>query len=272
MVGSLQPSSKPVYPEDPYQLIDVYYGCFDSTEVRRDLAISIIKHAGLPGTRPVTLLDLGCGTGCITVAYAAFCEKVFGVDLHPRAIELTRQRKEIHGASNVEVLRADWANACDIFPRESFDVAVCWGNSLGYTASWLKPRIDVGWSGAKIESTLAGVYAVLRKGGAFVVQVDSDCGRLPGRPLVWLRSITQGEQQHFLRWTIEYQPDNIRRNLARRTVYGCDNNASEEFEIEFVSHILGPRDLARLLYNIGFRDVRLTPEPMSPYVVVVARK
>jgi SAM-dependent methyltransferase len=56
-------------------------------------------------------LDLGCGCGVMTIAAAAFCESVVGVDINPRAIALSRFNLALNGVVNAEVRHSDLFDA-----------------------------------------------------------------------------------------------------------------------------------------------------------------
>ncbi|MEM0448222.1 MAG: precorrin-6Y C5,15-methyltransferase (decarboxylating) subunit CbiT [Methanomassiliicoccales archaeon] len=59
-------------------------------------------------------LDLGCGTGAVTLAAARSCAKVHALDMRPEAVELTRRKAEEERLSNVQVWQGE---ALDILPR-----------------------------------------------------------------------------------------------------------------------------------------------------------
>ena len=77
-------------------------------------------HGFLLGQLPARCregLDVGCGTGAFTRQLAGRCERVVGIDLAPRMVEVARERST--GQPNVDYLVAD-AMALP-FPRGRFD-------------------------------------------------------------------------------------------------------------------------------------------------------
>lgn len=52
-------------------------------------------------------LDLGSGCGVMTIAAAAFCESVVGVDINPRAIAMSRFNLALNGIRNAEIRESD---------------------------------------------------------------------------------------------------------------------------------------------------------------------
>jgi len=70
-------------------------------------ALQISKARLCPGQ---TVYDIGCGSGSISVEAAIQIEssgKVFGVDIDPKAVELTKKNLEKFGISNVSVILGD---------------------------------------------------------------------------------------------------------------------------------------------------------------------
>ena len=61
-------------------------------------------------SKGLTIYDIGCGSGSISVEAAIQIEssgKVFGVDLDPKAVELTKKNLEKFGITNVSVILGD---------------------------------------------------------------------------------------------------------------------------------------------------------------------
>lgn len=57
------------------------------------------------GRRPgVTAVDLGCGSGQVTIPLARRCDRVVGVDVSPAAIELLTEKTRMEGVANVDGL------------------------------------------------------------------------------------------------------------------------------------------------------------------------
>lgn len=64
----------------------------------------------LPGSR---VLDLGCGTGVVTVFAAATVDEVVAADISPGALENTRRNCDTHGITNAIVLHSDMFSAVE---------------------------------------------------------------------------------------------------------------------------------------------------------------
>ena len=70
-----------------------------------------------------SVLDVGCGSGEISIGIAPTVAHVLGVDLEAEEFNVARTYAEEHGISNVEFRRGD-VYALDL-PDEHFDACVC---------------------------------------------------------------------------------------------------------------------------------------------------
>lgn len=74
-----------------------------------------------------TVLEIGCGTGGLTLEFARRCKKVYSVDKNPDAISLTSQNLKKHSLENkVELFESE---ALDIINKiDNFDVLMIGGS------------------------------------------------------------------------------------------------------------------------------------------------
>lgn len=93
-----------------------------------------------------SILDMGCGTGILTVSFARPGRRVVGIDPSPNMLAYAKNRP---GGANVRWILGD---SRDI-PGRGFDYAVMTGNVAQHIP-------DVGW-----ERTLSDIHCALRKGG-----------------------------------------------------------------------------------------------------------
>ncbi|NTV37407.1 MAG: methyltransferase domain-containing protein, partial [Anaerolineaceae bacterium] len=80
-----------------------------------------LLKAWLPG-QPARILDVGCGTGSISVVMAGFGHQVVGIDLSPAMIALARAKAATIGYP-IEFHVMDASDPQ--FPIASFDAVVC---------------------------------------------------------------------------------------------------------------------------------------------------
>lgn len=75
----------------------------------------------LPPT-PAPILDLGCGTGSLSVVLAGFGHRVTGIDLSPAMIALAQAKAATHGLQiEFQVMDAAFPQ----LPNQKFEVLVC---------------------------------------------------------------------------------------------------------------------------------------------------
>lgn len=82
-----------------------------------------------------SFLEIGCGTGVVSIAVAKRAADGVGVDINDKAIENSKQNAEAQGVKNVEFFKSD------VFENVSgkFDVIIC---NPPYTKHEVKDNID----------------------------------------------------------------------------------------------------------------------------------
>src|SRR5262249_3141209 len=71
--------------------------------------------------RVATALDMGCGSGVLSLVMASYAREVVGVDVNPRAIVMSRLNAALNGVHNVAFLEGD---LFDPIASASFDRVV----------------------------------------------------------------------------------------------------------------------------------------------------
>lgn len=116
----------------------------------------------VPFLAPVmTLLDVGCGPGTITGAFAGIVDTAIGVDIEPNAIALGKQLSAQSGAASLSFVEADMTALP--FEDGAFD-AVFFHAALYHQSQ------------AVLTRTLAEARRVLKPGGLLGTR-DADVGR-----------------------------------------------------------------------------------------------
>lgn len=69
------------------------------------IAKLLIRRAATRG------LDMGCGCGVLSLVLSSFCKEVIGVDINPRALEVSRFNLALNGVKNVTIVESDLFNA-----------------------------------------------------------------------------------------------------------------------------------------------------------------
>lgn len=66
--------------------------------------VRLLRGLGLDGS--ATLVDLGAGSGTLSLAAAPYCRRVVAVDVSPAMLDLLRTKAERQGAGNLECVQA----------------------------------------------------------------------------------------------------------------------------------------------------------------------
>jgi ubiquinone/menaquinone biosynthesis C-methylase UbiE len=130
-------------------------GLIASSLIRADLRFAE-RHFDRPGR----LIDLGCGTGRLALAFARRGCWVLGVDLSEEMLKEAGKRAAESG------VMLHWVKAnlveLDALADQSFDYAACLFSTLGMIAE-----------AGNRQKVLAHVYRLLRPGGKFVLHVHN---------------------------------------------------------------------------------------------------
>jgi cyclopropane fatty-acyl-phospholipid synthase-like methyltransferase len=84
-------------------------------------------------TGDLNLLDIGCGTGSLTLALSATFKKVVGIDLNEAMLE--KARRMANEKTNLEFILLDMLEIDRHFYPQTFDGIVCYGNTLVHLSS-----------------------------------------------------------------------------------------------------------------------------------------
>lgn len=103
------------------------------------------------------VLDIGCATGELAFQLAKSGADVTGIDLNE---DLLQQAKAGKVHPNLIFQKGDMLELQNDFQPKSFDTVICFGNTLVHL-----PSQEI------ISEMLRGVYAVLKPGGIFKVQI-----------------------------------------------------------------------------------------------------
>lgn len=128
------------------------------------MAISFLKMGLLAGD---TVLDLGCGTGKVSVAAAGLAKKVYAVDRRPEAIAYATGAADKAGLNNIEFYCGEATDFLSDAPL--FDCAFVGGSQqietiLPVLAKKVRRTIVVN---AVLVSTLATVTSTMQRLGIF---------------------------------------------------------------------------------------------------------
>jgi release factor glutamine methyltransferase len=88
-----------------------------------ELIIELIKKDYPQNDQSYNILDIGCGSGCISIALAEYFKnsKVFAIDISDEAIDTAKANADINGVKNIEFYNL---NILKKIPKTKFDIIV----------------------------------------------------------------------------------------------------------------------------------------------------
>ncbi len=122
--------------------------------------------------RPMTILDVGCGTGSHSLLFSERGYSVTGIDISKRMIELAKRKASKEG-SNVELIVQDMRKL-DLSKR--FDCAICAFGGFGYLLTY-----------TDLTRLFAGLKKHLTLKGLFIFEFWNVGGIKPSPHHTWLR-------------------------------------------------------------------------------------
>lgn len=84
----------------------------------------LTRYVDMKGLQGKNVLDIACGTGVLTEQFVRMGANVTGIDLTPKAVELTKKRLALYGLT-ANIIEGDAQKLP--FPDHSFDFVCAWG-------------------------------------------------------------------------------------------------------------------------------------------------
>ena len=192
--------------------------------------------------KPQRVLDLGCGTGDLTINIARLAEKgveVTGVDFSQPMLELAEKKAVEAGVG--EKVKLVYGEATNLpFPDGYFD---CVGISFAFR--------NLTYKNSARESHLSEVLRVLRQNGRYVIVESSQPENRTIRALFKL----------FLRAFVAPVGSLI-----------SNNKVAYHYLAESVSHFYSPTEVKEMLLTAGFSDVSYRPLVFGTAGIHIATK
>lgn len=205
--------------------------------------------------RPKRILELGCGTGRITIPLAEatgeFCEAMVGLDREPAMLAAAQRKASQFGAAakRIRWIQGDMRTWRD---RQPFDLVIAPCSALCHLLT-IEDQLRV-WQSASLN---------LNSGGRFVADVSTaDLAILaeslqnPPRAIVQLDSDTgsaSGGRKRLVRYkAVLYSAPEQRASVRYLYDEFSGNGDSEHFISDYECHVYYPRELELLFRMSGF--------------------
>ncbi len=189
----------------------------------------------------VSVLEVGCGTGRISIPVSRVCDHLVGIDISlPMLFELKRKLESAaEKTSNIQLIAM---NACSIALQKKFDYIFFGFSSINYLT---QP--------AQVANFLLSLKPLLTDGGcvlldAFVPKVARDSTD------AWMEDYIRvipggGKLKRLKSITAEGDISFVRRRYER---YSVDGNLEQVINTESRIRPYSPEDLCRFLQEAGF--------------------
>ncbi len=128
---------------------------FPYNSMQKDFVLSM---AGFKNASDISVLDIGCGTGNLTIELARKFNHVTGIDLDEDMVRIAQNKSE--DVSNIEMISMNMMDISEQFGIESKDIILTFGNTLVHLN-------DV----TLIKTFLKRAYEVLKEKGIFLAQI-----------------------------------------------------------------------------------------------------
>jgi SAM-dependent methyltransferase len=166
-------------------------------------------------------VDLGCGTGVVSLAMAERGFRVTGIDHSPEMLELARGKVEAAGLGKEVALRE--GNVLDPeIPPGSADVVTCQG--LLHHLADLGPCVDV-------------IARTLRPGGSFYISEPTAEPAPPGRVVAAAIELAKRVRGALRRGGRPPQPESGEAPIRWADLAAALDRNGLEYEAEFITHV-----------------------------------
>ncbi|MCF8372671.1 MAG: class I SAM-dependent methyltransferase [Bacteroidales bacterium] len=105
---------------------------YDSIFPLNPTQIAFVKNS-IGATEECSLLDIGCGTGNLSIELARISKRVVGVDLDESM--LRKAEEKCDSQPNLYFSKLDMLDIGSCYPKDSFDAVICFGNTLVHLKS-----------------------------------------------------------------------------------------------------------------------------------------
>lgn len=137
-----------------------------------DDSFLLSKHlAGVRGS----VLEIGCGTGLLSLISSKYCDTVLGVDINPKAVKTSKKNKSLNNVQNAGFVVSDLFENVE----GKFDFIVF--NPPYVISEGFGDMLDRAWDGGRngvevIERFISKAGSYLRPGGTVLLLISSQNG------------------------------------------------------------------------------------------------
>lgn len=191
------------------------------------------------GVVPKKMCECACGTGSLTVQFAAMGMRVTGVDLSEKMLELAQKKARLNGVQAMFVCQ----DMCALQLPRPVEALLCTCDGVNYLAD-----------DDRVRAFFERAYASVKRGGVFAFDISS-----PHKLKDVLGNGFFGEERDEVAylWSNRYddKDDTVTMDLTFFVHEG--DELYRRFSETHVQKAHDPEKLKQLLEEAGFRDVRI---------------
>lgn len=193
---------------------------------------------GFDNTSELSLLDIGCGTGSLSIALAPYFNEVVGLDPDEKMLELAIEKAGANH-SNLSFHPYGMLDIQKQFAPQSFDAILCFGNTLVHLGSQ-----------EEIFEFLKQAKKILKPGGKLLIQIINYDRIFRGK--IKGLSTIDNERIKFVR---NYHYDEQCHSLDFETILTI-KSGGEEIRNSIPLLPIQKSILEKMLYDIGFTNLQ----------------
>lgn len=200
------------------------------------IAAATLHHLSERGERPTTMVDLACGTGAASLAFAAAGFSVIGIDQSPAMLERARCAAEEAGH------RIDWRHGDlrNFTLEEPVDLATCFYDGYNYVTEE-----------SELAEAYGSVWRALRAGGLFIFDLNTRAKF--GASWSDLCLVAVDRDDLFGIYQSWFQPETGLSPLILTFFVRTDGGDWERFDEEHIERAYPLDAIRALLEEVGFR-------------------
>ncbi|WP_430813559.1 class I SAM-dependent methyltransferase [Carboxylicivirga sp. RSCT41] len=136
------------------EIVEAYDVIFPLNEAQ----LAFVEEACNGALESTTILDIGCGTGSLSIAMARRSARVRGFDFDEEMLCKAEEKRP--QALDLKFQQGDMRRVGEYFQPAVFDVSLCFGNTLVHLQSL-----------QEVEGTIKAAANRLKKGGKLLIQI-----------------------------------------------------------------------------------------------------
>jgi ubiquinone/menaquinone biosynthesis C-methylase UbiE len=186
----------------------------------------------LSNIKSAKLLDVGCGTGNLTLSLSEKCRSIVGIDIDDEMLNLAKQKPK---PENVSFEYGNMLTLNEKFLANEFEGVICFGNTLVHLDNL-----------AEVESCIQQYNSILKTGGKLLIQIIN-YDRILNEEISFLPTI----ENEFIKFERDYCYLKVENKIKFKTRL-TSKTSSERIDNEHMLYPITEIELYKVFINNGF--------------------